>query len=448
MPLAQTGFSPRTFVRGLAALLLLAGSAAGCGDAGDLASLPVTAVATETGVVVDYAAPALQPRHGYEPVTADFDGDGRRDFFLGGHAFSAGLSRRYPIADRVFLYRDGAYQPAPRPLPPGEDRHGCVAADLVGDGCLDLFCVAGAERGAGGHDNELWEGDCRGGFTPVPNFGAEYPTGRSRLARALDLDGDGDRDLAASVFGRREDAQPNATSLFRNEGPAGFTRIESCLPAEAGSRCLATSDLDGDGREDIVACAARQGVDAYVELAGDRCRAVPLFAESRRWQVLALAPLSSGKGDSFVGATTLDAAPTVVVLEGLRVEPGAGAVAYRSGFRLALAPAYAGCRVHSLAVGDLTADGIAELMLTLVDAGDAAVRCRPAAELLLLGPTFRRAVALESGPHRGPTFAAILNGQALRSGALPGSPGVVDLASLPRGWPAAGAGIDQRVPSP
>jgi hypothetical protein len=446
MPFAQTGHSPRTLVRGLAALLLFTGSATGCGEAGGLASLPVTAVVTETAVAVEYAALALQPRHAYEPLIADFDGDGRNDFFLGGHAFSAGLIRRYPIADRVFLYRDGAYKPAPGALPPGEDRHGCAAADLVGDACLDLFCVAGAERGAGGDDNELWEGDCRGGFTPVPDFGAEYPTGRSRLARALDLDGDGDRDLVASVFGQREDAQPNATSLFRNEGAAGFTRLDSCLPADAGSRCLATSDLDGDGRDDIVACAARQGVDAYVALAGDRCRALPLFAEPRRWQALALAPLASGEGDSFVGATTLDGAPTVVVLEGLRVE--AGAVDYRSGFRLALAPAFATCRVHSLAVGDLTADGVAELMLTLVDAGDAAARCRPAGELLLLGPAFRRAVSLDSGPHRGPTFAAILNGQALRSGALPGSPGVVDLASLPRRWPAAGAAIDQRAPSP
>ena len=341
-----------------------------------------------------------------------------------------------------------APSPAPTALPPGQDRHGCAAADLVGDACLDLFCVAGAERGAGGHDNELWEGDCRGGFTPVPGFGAEYPTGRSRLARALDLDGDGDRDLVASVFGEREDAQPNATSLFRNDGAAGFTRIDSCLSAQAGSRCLATPDLDGDGRDDIVACAARQGVDAYVELAGDRCRTFPVFAEPRRWQALAMAPLASGEGDSFVGATTLDEAPTVVVLQGLGVEPGAGAVAYRSGFRLALGAAFAACRVHSLALGDLTADGVAELVLTLVDAADPAARCRPAAELLLLGPTFRRAVALDSGPHRGPTFAAILNGQALRSGAQPGSPGVVDLASLPRGWPAARAAIDQRVPSP
>jgi len=442
----QTGFRPRASLRGMAALLLLASSAASCGDSGDLASLPVTKVATEAGVVVDYTAPVLQPRHGYEPVIADLDGDGRRDFFLGGHAFSAGLSRRYPIADRVFLYREGRYQPAPRALPPSPDRHGCAAADLVGDACLDLFCVAGAERGAGGYDNELWEGDCRGGFTPVPGFGAEHPTGRSRLARALDLDGDGDRDLVASVFGQRGDAQPNATSLFRNDGAAGFTRINSCLPADAGSSCLATSDLDGDGRDDIVACAARQGVDAYVALAGDRCRALPLFAEPRRWQALALAPLASGEGDSFVGATTLDGAPTVVVLEGLRVE--AGAVDYRFGFRLALAPAFAACRVHSLAVGDVTDDGIAELMLTLVDAGDPTARCRPAGELLLLGPAFRRAASLDSGSHRGPTFAAILNGQALRSGALPGSPGVVDLASLPRGWPAAGAAIDQRVPSP
>ncbi len=442
----QTGFRSRAALRGLAALLLLASNAAGCGEAGDLAALPVTTVATEAGVVVDYAAPALQPRHAYEPVLADFDGDGRRDFFLGGHAFSAGLSRRYPIADRVFLYRDGGYEPVPGALPPGADRHGCAAADLVGDACADLFCVAGAGRGAGGHDNELWQGDCRGGFTPVADSGAEYPTGRSRLARALDLDGDGDRDLVASVFGQREDAQPNATSLFRNDGGAGFTRIDSCLPAAAGSRCLATSDLDDDGRDDIVACAARQGIDAYVDLAGGQCRALPLFAKPRRWRALALAPLSSGADDSFVGATTLSGAPSVVVLEGLRVE--AGAVAYRSGFRLALAPAFAGCRIHSLAVGDLTADGVAELMLTLVDAGDTAARCQPAAELLLLGPSFRRAVALDSGPHQGPTFAAILNGQALRSGAQPDRPGVVDLASLPRGWPAARPAIDQRLPSP
>ncbi|MHA7817638.1 MAG: FG-GAP repeat domain-containing protein [Pseudohaliea sp.] len=432
----------------LAALLFLAGCSADSGGAVVLGALPVTAVTFDTAVAIDYAAPVLQPRHGYAPVIADFDDDGRHDLFLGGHAFSGGLLRRYPIADRVFLYREGAYQPAPGALPPGEDRHGCAAADLVGDACLDLFCVAGAERGTGGDDNELWRGDCDGGFTPVPDFGAEYPSGRSRLARALDIDGDGDSDLVATVFGRREDQRPNATSLFRNDGPAGFTRVDSCLRAEAGSRCLAASDLDGDGRGDIVACAARSGVDAYVGLAGGECRSLSLFDEARRWQALTLFPLATGREDSFVGATTLEGAPSVLVLEDLRVDPGVDAIRYRSGLRLVLGPGFAQCRVHSLAVGDLTADGAAELMLTLVDAGDPAERCRPVAEVLLLGPAFSRGVALANGPHQGPTYAAILNGQALRSGPQPGRPGVVDMATLPRGWPPAAAVVDQRRPSP
>jgi hypothetical protein len=119
------------------------------------------------------------------------------------------------------------------------DAGGIGAGDLDGDGRFDLVTV----EAFGGNASVLWgEGGIR--FT-APR---EYDTGTYPAdAIASDLDGDGRLDLVA-VGGI---ASSSVVSLLRGRAGGGF-EPERLLEVGSGPYAVATGDLDGDDRPELV----------------------------------------------------------------------------------------------------------------------------------------------------------------------------------------------------
>jgi len=178
-------------------------------------------------------------------AVADVDGDGRPDVVMG----SSQLGRR----DLVLLGREGGgFAPVEfDALPPRARVRAVAADDLDGDGRADLVVAAVAEDGDG------WRTELA-----VIRWGTAE---RQVLARAAgragptavatgDLDGDGKRDVAALT-------SEGAVWLFLGDGQGGFARVAGG-PPPFGPGCtgahVALADLDGDGRDDVVAGFAEE----------------------------------------------------------------------------------------------------------------------------------------------------------------------------------------------
>jgi hypothetical protein len=163
---------------------------------------------------------------------ADMDGDQKLDMVAVGIASESrgelGIARN--LGDAAFE----ALRVVPAPRSPQE----IVAADLDADGDADVAVAHVAEEGSpGGVSIFLNQG---GGELAEP-FLLEAPSPEWLLG--LDLDGDGDLDLAALSWSHE-------ISLFWNRGDASF---EPRVPLSANFRpaSLAAADFDGDSSVDL-----------------------------------------------------------------------------------------------------------------------------------------------------------------------------------------------------
>jgi hypothetical protein len=229
---------------------------------------------------------------------ADFDGDGDLDLAVGAFGFrKAGCIG--------WLRNDGAAWAFTQL----EEINGTIhvpAADLDGDGRADFAALVAQEnesitvyRNTGGGAFEakmVWQarnplfgssslqfvdfdrdGDLDMLFTngealgdscmmPWPYHGVEWLENRGKMefvyrdvgrcygpmsATAADFDGDGDLDVAAGIqFGWWADTAETGLVWFRNDGKMNFTR--HTVPAPNRLITVASGDLDGDGRPEIV----------------------------------------------------------------------------------------------------------------------------------------------------------------------------------------------------
>ncbi len=191
---------------------------------------------------------------------ADFDDDGLVDLFL---------SRHGNDDMEILLNRGGLRfaKPDDRPaFPTGIlDHHGSAACDFDADGDWDIFLSVGADRGRGLGLKQLWRCDGPLAFVNVVPAGhlLADPPGRGRGALWFDLDGDPHPELLLTnymspprlfSFDGREWSDLGAELALAPVSGEGPSDRENRAPWFGAA---AAGDLDGDGRQDLVAAGER-----------------------------------------------------------------------------------------------------------------------------------------------------------------------------------------------
>jgi len=191
----------------------------------------------------------------------DADGDGDLDLYVacGGNELSSSSSA---LADRLYLNNGkGTFSKSMQILPAGHyESSACVrSADFDGDGDLDLFVGIRLRPSLYGVpvDGYLLENDGTGNFSSVT---AEKAPGLKELGMITDMawaDVDGDKDPDMVIVG---DWMP--IKIFVNEQGRFTDRSGSCglSGTEGWWNRIAAGDLDGDGDTDLV--VGNQGLNS------------------------------------------------------------------------------------------------------------------------------------------------------------------------------------------
>jgi hypothetical protein len=176
---------------------------------------------------------------------ADLNGDGYPDIVVANRgdypdlvAGKPGEGPIVPTPSFVCLNDGKGHFPGCEALPT-ESATSIVAADLDGDGALDLF----VPHRDGGQSIILWS-DGKGHFPTSTKVGPAAAW--VRMGAAGDFDGDGRLDLAFI------DEQKQATFVIYNRGRRQFGEPEKLPGPPRPPYALAVTDLNRDGRPDIV----------------------------------------------------------------------------------------------------------------------------------------------------------------------------------------------------
>jgi VCBS repeat protein len=140
-----------------------------------------------------------------------------------------------------------------------------ITGDINGDGNVDIGIASLQHR----LDLIVWLGDGKGGFTP---FNLGLPTQlHYRSVAFSDVNRDGRDDLIASITGFGKDGVM-ALKVFLS-GQDGFTDMSPGLPDREGYLAVSAGDFNGDGVPEIVGGTASGGLKVFVQKNGKWRRA-------------------------------------------------------------------------------------------------------------------------------------------------------------------------------
>ena len=205
------------------------------------------------------SVPGLPEAYHYAPAFGDLDGDGDEDMLLGEWRDRIAYYRndgRDGGADGGILPRWTLVDSAAATLTRGRNTTPALA-DLDADGDLDL--LVGESSGTLNYYRN--DGGPRSpDFQLVSDEFQGIDAGRRSVPTILDLDGDGDLDLAVG-------SEASGLLLFMNEGsPAEPVFVETVpfAPAVPTFTTPVFVDLDGDGDRDLVTGGGGGGLTVYL----------------------------------------------------------------------------------------------------------------------------------------------------------------------------------------
>lgn len=188
--------------------------------------------------------------HARESVVADFNGDGIDDIFIADHGYDAAPFPGYK--NTLLLGKaGGGFTNATSRLPNIKDfSHSATAADIDGDGDLDLF-VGNINGGKSGPYILLNNGSAK--FTKASLLPAEIANRSSTYTTSLfvDIDRDGDMDLFLGGDG-------GSSAMLMNNGKGKFSLSKQKVPdGTFGSKNtisldVQTFDFDQNGRDELL----------------------------------------------------------------------------------------------------------------------------------------------------------------------------------------------------
>lgn len=187
-------------------------------------------------------------------ATGDVNGDGLTDVFFGNAKDSPGAlflqtqDGNFRKAIQALFLADA-----------GSEDMGSTFFDADGDGDLDLYVASGGNEFSAGNfalKDRLYFNDGKGNFSDSKTVQPAGKLESSSCVKAADFDGDGDQDLFVGVrvipfyYG----VPPNSY-LLQNDGKGNFTDVTDQLAPSLRKMGMVTDavwlDVDGDGDQDL-----------------------------------------------------------------------------------------------------------------------------------------------------------------------------------------------------
>ena len=260
---------------------------------------------------VDFDRERLIPRmlstEGPAAATADVNGDGLDDVFLGGAKDQSG--------QLLLQYANGTFTQSNTSLfgPDAiSEDVGALFFDANGDGHPDLYLVSGGNEYAEGSSalqDRLYLNDGRGVFRKTTDALPAEANSGSRVT-AADYDGDGDQDLfvGSRSIPWRYGINP-VSMLLRNDGKGHFTDVTAQLAPALATVGMVTDavwqDVDGDRKPDLIVVGEWMPITVFRNTGGGRLAPMVVrgLAQSSGWwnRIVAGDFTGDGRIDFIVG---------------------------------------------------------------------------------------------------------------------------------------------------
>ena len=228
----------------------------------------------------------------YSAALADVDGDGKLDIVV---------SNDHP--DSKLVYRNegnGQFRVIGKFGEPAWSTRYLALADLNGDGFPDIIV---ANRNGSPEEARRAKRALQPSFVCWNNRKGQFPdctplnTESATIIVAADLDGDG----AIDLFVPHRDG--GRSLIFWNDGKGGFAQNTPIGPASVNVRAAAAGDLNGDGRPDLIIGHEEGGITMFLNK-GSRSFSGPVAISNTKLAVysVAIADMNrDGKNDVVAG---------------------------------------------------------------------------------------------------------------------------------------------------